>query len=39
MNIDLARPRFIDSAAGHDYLPLAPTFTSDAGLYFRTKTG
>ena len=39
MNIDLARPRFIDSAAGHDYLPLAPTFTSTAALDFRTKTG
>ena len=39
MNIDLARPRFIDSAAGHGYLPLAPTFTSTAGLNFRTHTG
>jgi outer membrane receptor protein involved in Fe transport len=39
MNIDLARPRFIDSAAGHVYLPLAPTFTSTAGLDFKTKTG
>jgi outer membrane receptor protein involved in Fe transport len=39
MNVDLARPRFIDSAAGHQYLPLAPTFTSTAGLDFKTKTG
>jgi len=39
MNIDLARPRFIDSAAGHNYLPLAPTITSSAGLDFKTKTG
>jgi len=39
VNIDLARPRFIDSAAGHDYLALAPTFTSTAGLDFRTKSG
>jgi outer membrane receptor protein involved in Fe transport len=39
MNIDFARPRFIDSAAGHDHLPLAPTFTSTAGLDFRTKAG
>ena len=39
INIDLARPRFIDSAAGHEYLPLAPTLTSTAGLDFRTKTG
>ena len=39
MNLDFARPRFIDSAAGHEYLPLAPTFTSTAGLDFRTQTG
>jgi outer membrane receptor protein involved in Fe transport len=39
MNIDLARPRFIDSAAGHDHLPLAPTMTSTAGLDFKTRTG
>jgi len=39
MNIDLARPRFIDSAAGHIYLPLAPTLTSTAGLDFKTHTG
>jgi outer membrane receptor protein involved in Fe transport len=39
MNIDLARPRFIDSATGHDHLPLAPTFTSTTGLDFRTSTG
>jgi outer membrane receptor protein involved in Fe transport len=39
MNIDLARPRYIDSAAGHDHLPLAPTFTSTAGLDVRTHTG
>ena len=39
LNIDLARPRFTDSAAGRDYLALAPTFTSTAGLDFKTKTG
>lgn len=39
INMDFAHPRFIDSAAGHEYLPLAPTFTSTAGLEFRTKTG
>jgi len=38
-NADLARPRFIDSAAGHRYLPLAPTFTSTAALDFSTKSG
>jgi len=39
MNVDLARPKSIDSATGHTYLPLAPTFTSTAGLDFRTNKG
>ena len=39
MNLNLAKPRFIDSAAGHNYVPLAPTFTSTAGLDFRFKNG
>lgn len=39
MNANLAKPRFIDSAAGHNYVPLAPTFTSTAGLDFRLKNG
>jgi outer membrane receptor protein involved in Fe transport len=39
MNANLARPRFIDSAAGHNHVPLAPTFTSTAGLDFRLRNG
>ena len=39
INADFAKPRFLDSAAGHNYLPLAPTFTSTASLNFRTKEG
>ena len=39
MNLNLARPRFTDSATGHRYLPLAPNFTSTAGLDFRLKNG
>jgi outer membrane receptor protein involved in Fe transport len=39
INANLAKPRFIDSAAGHHYVPLAPTFTSTAGLDFRLKNG
>jgi TonB-dependent Receptor Plug Domain/CarboxypepD_reg-like domain len=39
MNANLAKPSFIDSAAGHNYVPLAPTFTSTAGLDFRLKNG
>jgi hypothetical protein len=38
-NIDLARPRGIDSAAGHEYLALAPSFTSTAGLDFHLPNG
>jgi outer membrane receptor protein involved in Fe transport len=39
LNVNLARPRYIDSAAGHDDIALAPTFTSTAGLDFRCKNG
>jgi hypothetical protein len=39
MNLNFAKPRFIDSAAGHNYVPLAPTLTSTAGLDFRLKNG
>ncbi len=38
-NINPARPRYIDSAAGHNYVPLAPTLTSTASLDFRFKNG
>ncbi len=38
-NVDLARPRELNAAKGKDYLPLAPTFTSTAGLYYRFKKG
>ncbi len=39
LNVDLARPRNIDASKGENYLPLAPTFTSTAGLYYRFKNG
>jgi hypothetical protein len=38
-NIDLARPRYIDAAKRANYLPLAPTFTSTAGLFYRFANG
>jgi len=38
-NVDLARPRELGAPKGKDYLPLAPTFTSTAGLYYRFKNG
>jgi len=39
LNVNYARPRFVDSATGHNYIPLAPTLTSTAGLDFRFKNG
>jgi hypothetical protein len=39
MNANFARPRYIDSLKGRDYVPLAPTFTSTAALDFRLKNG
>ncbi len=38
-NFDLARPRELNTAKAENYLPLAPTFTSTAGLYYRFKNG
>ena len=39
LNLNPAKPRYIDSAKGHNYVELAPTFTSTAGLDFRFKNG
>ncbi len=39
LNIDLARPRSIDDPKGKNYLPLAPTFTSTAGIYYKFSSG
>jgi outer membrane receptor protein involved in Fe transport len=39
MNANFARSRYVDSAKGNNYVPLAPTFTSTAGLNFRLKEG
>jgi hypothetical protein len=39
LNVDLARPRDLDAAKGQNYLPLAPTLTSTAGLDFRLANG
>ena len=38
-NVDLARPRELGQPKDKDYLPLAPTFTSTAGLDFHTASG
>jgi hypothetical protein len=39
VNVDLAKPKSLDAAKGANYLPLAPTFTSTAGLYYKLKNG
>ena len=39
LNIDLAKPRELGAFKGQDYLPLAPTFTSTAGLFYKCKNG
>jgi len=39
LNVNPAKPRYIDSVRGHDYIPLAPTLTSTAALDFRFKNG
>ena len=39
LNVNLAKPRLVDSAAGHNCLPLAPTFTGTGGLDFKFANG
>ena len=39
LNVNLARPRFADSARNTGYLALAPTFTSTGGLDFKFDNG
>ncbi|WP_158796524.1 TonB-dependent receptor [Pedobacter sp. L105] len=39
LNINPAKPKYLDSAKGHNYVELAPTLTSTAGLDFRFKNG
>jgi hypothetical protein len=39
LNVNLAKPRLVDSAAGHGDLALAPTFTSTGGLDFKFDNG
>lgn len=39
LNLNFAKPRSIDDPKGQDYIPLAPTFTSTAGLFVNFKNG
>jgi hypothetical protein len=39
VDINAARPRFIDEPKGKNYVPLAPTFTSIGGITVKTNKG
>lgn len=39
LNINLTKPRAIGEPKGQDYIPLAPTFTTTGGLYYKKKYG
>lgn len=39
LDVNASDPKFIDEAEGENYIPLAPTFTSTAGLNFKFKNG
>ena len=37
--MNFTRPRAIGEPKGQDYIPLAPTFTSTGGIFYRPKYG
>jgi hypothetical protein len=39
VNINFASARSIDVPKGEDYIPLAPTFTSTGGIFYKPKYG
>jgi hypothetical protein len=39
VNVNLTKGRAPGEAKGEDHIPLAPTFTSTGGLYYKKKTG
>lgn len=39
LNVNLAKPRSLDAAKGQNYIPLAPTFSSTGGLFYKTGQG
>lgn len=38
-SLNLTKPRSLNTAKGEDYIPLAPTFTSVGGIYYKAATG
>jgi len=39
VDVNYAHGRFVDSAVGHNFLPLAPVLTSTGGLTYRDESG
>ena len=39
VNVSLTKGRTLGEPKGENYIPLAPTFTSTGGLYYKKKTG
>ena len=39
VNVNLTKPGAIGEHKGEDYIPLAPTFTTTGGLYYKKKYG
>lgn len=39
LNVNLTHPRAIDAPKGQDYIPLAPTFSSTGGLFYKPAQG
>ncbi|MEO6719412.1 MAG: TonB-dependent receptor [Ferruginibacter sp.] len=39
MNLNVTKPRAIGLAKGEDFIPLAPTFTSTGGLFYKAVKG
>jgi outer membrane cobalamin receptor len=38
-NVNLTKPRSIDDTKGQDHIPLAPTFTTTGGIFYKKKEG
>ncbi len=39
LNMNFTQPRSIDAAKGEDYIPLAPTFSSTGGIFYKPAQG
>ncbi|CAN5749850.1 TonB-dependent receptor [soil metagenome] len=39
VNLNITKPRALNAPKGEDYIPLAPTFTSTGGVFYKAKQG